>query len=300
MKVETMANTQLSAPLTKEQAFELVDAVMEREDLALSASAHEDDDGGWVFEATCHGKPDLAAFDSLASDVLGGSVGFSSQQLDPDVDWVAKSLEGLKPVSAGGFFVYGSHDEEEVPTGQIPILIDAAQAFGTGHHETTTGCLEAISQILKFKKPHSMLDVGTGTGILAIALAKRIRRPVIASDIDPVCVTTTKANARQNHVTKNVVAVEAAGLNDRLIANNGPYDLIVANILAGPLAKLAPDMGQAAMPGGSLILSGILVSQAARIKAAYGHQGFVFKNQLTRKNWVTLIFEKARVPKRRL
>lgn len=273
---------------------------MEREDLALNASAHEDDNGEWVFEATCHGKPNLEAFNALADEVLGGSVGFSQQQLDPDVDWVAKSLEGLKPVRAGGFFVYGSHDEEAVPPGHIPIQIDAAQAFGTGHHETTTGCLDAIAQILKHKSPQYMLDVGTGTGILAIALAKRTRLPVIASDIDPICVTTTRANARQNRVSQNVIAVEAAGLNNRLIADNGPYDLIVANILAGPLAQLAPAMGRAAMPGGSLILSGILVSQATRIKAAYGQQDFVFKYQLTRKDWATLIFEKARASKRRL
>lgn len=294
-----MADTQLSTPLSKEQAYALVDAVMERDDLALNASAHEDDNGEWVFEATCHGKPDVEAFNALAQQVLGGTVGFSTQQLDPDIDWVAKSLEGLKPVRAGGFFVYGSHDDESVPPGLIPIRIDAAQAFGTGHHETTTGCLEAIAQTLKHKSPTRMLDVGTGTGILAIAMAKRTRLPVIASDIDPVCVTTTRANARQNRVSQNVVALEAAGLNNRLIADNGPYDLIVANILAGPLAQLAPAMGRAAAPGGSLILSGILLSQAARVKAAYGQNGFVFKYQLTRKNWATLVFEKPRGQKRR-
>ena len=294
-----MTDTQLSTPLTKDQAYALVDAVMERDDLALNASAYEDESGEWVFEATCLGKPDIEAFNALAAEVLGGSVGFSTQQLDRDIDWVAKSLEGLQPVHAGGFFVYGSHDQETVPPGHIPIQIDAAQAFGTGHHETTTGCLEAINDILKYKKPTHMLDVGTGTGILAIALAKRTHLPVIASDIDPVCVSTTRANARQNRVSQNIVAVEAAGLGHRFITDNGPYDMIVANILAGPLAQLAPAMGRAAMPGGSLILSGILMSQAARIKAAYGQQGFIFKHQLTRKNWVTLIFEKAKASKRR-
>jgi ribosomal protein L11 methyltransferase len=294
-----MAQSQLSVPLTKEQAYSLVDAVMELDELALTASAHEDENGEWVFEATCENEPDIEAFNELAEKVLGGKVGFTASRIDPDTDWVSKSLEGLKPVQAGGFYVYGSHDSANVPTGLTPLHIDAAQAFGTGHHETTTGCLEAIDRLLKRKKPQNMLDVGTGTGILAIALAKRTRLPVIASDIDPVCVSTTVANAELNQVRNDIICVEAAGLDHRLISDNSPYDLIVANILAGPLAKLAPAIGRAAAPGASIILSGILVPQAARIKAAYGQQDMVFKSQITKNNWVTLTFEKARASKRR-
>lgn len=292
-----MAQSQLSLPLTKEQAYLLVDAIMEQDELALTASAHEDENGEWVFEATCEDEPDVAAFNKIAEKVLGGKVDFTATQLDPDIDWVGKSLEGLQPVQAGGFYVFGSHDSTDVPKGLTPLHIDAAQAFGTGHHETTTGCLEAIDQLLKRKKPYNMLDVGTGTGILAIALAKRTKLPVIASDIDPICVTTTRANAMQNGVKKKIIAVEATGLENRLISDNSPYDFIVANILAGPLAKLAPAMGRAAAPGASIVLSGILVSQAARIKAAYGQQDMVFKSQITKAEWVTLTFEKARAPK---
>ena len=139
-----MGVDQLSVPLTKEQALRLVDAVSEREDLALTASAHEDEEtGDWVFEATCDSPPDLEAFTELARHVLGGAVEFSVAPIDPEVNWVAKSLEGLPPVIAGGFYVYGSHHEGPVPSGLTPMKIDAAQAFGTGHHETTTGCLEA-------------------------------------------------------------------------------------------------------------------------------------------------------------
>lgn len=295
-----MAQSQLSVPLTKEQAYSLVDAVMELDELALTASAHEDENGEWVFEATCENEPDIAAFNQLAEHVLGGTVGFTASQLDPEMDWVSKSLEGLQPVEAGGFYIYGSHDSAKVPTGVTPLHIDAAQAFGTGHHETTTGCLEAIDKLLKRKKPMHMLDVGTGTGILAIALAKRTKLPVIASDIDPICVTTTRANAEMNGVKKEIIAVEATGLENRLISDNAPYDFIVANILAGPLAKLSPAIGLAAAPGASIVLSGILVSQAARIKAAYGQQDMVFKSQITKKEWVTLTFEKAKASKRLL
>lgn len=287
-----MSQSQISVPLTKEQAYALVDAVMERDDLALTASAHEDDNGEWVFEATCSDEPDIEAFNALAKSVLGGAVSFAVEKIDPDFDWVSKSLEGLKPVIAGGFYVYGSHDMDNIPGGLTPLHIDAAQAFGTGHHETTTGCLEAIDRILKRKKPRFLLDVGTGTGVLAIALAKRLRRPVIASDIDPISVRITKENAELNGVTNDIIAVEATGLENRLISDNSPYDLIVANILAGPLAQLAPAIGRAAMPGATIILSGILTPQAARVIAAYGQQGMILKERITRKEWATLILEK--------
>ncbi len=287
-----MSQSQISVPLTKEQAYALVDAVMERDDLALTASAHEDENEEWVFEATCTDEPDIEAFNALAKTVLGGKVSFAVEKIDPDFDWVSKSLEGLKPVAAGGFYVFGSHDKDTVPTGVTPLHIDAAQAFGTGHHETTTGCLIAIDRILKRKKPRYLIDVGTGTGVLAIALAKRLRRPVIASDIDPVSVHITKENAQLNGVANDIIAVEATGLENRLISDNSPYDLIVANILAGPLAQLAPAIGRAAMPGATIILSGILTHQAARVIAAYGQQGMILKERITRKEWATLILEK--------
>jgi len=284
---------QVSVALTKDQAYALVDAVMERDDLALTASAHEiEETGEWVFEATCDSPPDLAAFNELARQVLGGDVGFAVEPVDPEVNWVAKSLEGLQPVVAGGFYIYGSHETAPVHSGFIGLRIDAAQAFGTGHHETTTGCLEAIDRILKRRRPRHLLDVGTGTGVLALALAKRLRTPVIATDIDPIAVSTTIDNARDNGVGQFIVAVEATGLDHRLIATNGPYDLIVANILAGPLTALAPGMGRIAVRGANLVLSGILDTQAARVTAAYARQGMVLRQKLQRKDWVTLILEK--------
>ncbi|MBD8064195.1 50S ribosomal protein L11 methyltransferase [Devosia sp. PTR5] len=283
---------QLSVSLTKDQAYALVDAVSERDDLALTASAHEDEaTGEWVFEATCDSPPDIDGFNALAQEVLGGTIDFAVETIDPEVNWVQKSLEGLPPVVAGGFYVYGSHSTEPVPAGMTAMRIDAAQAFGTGHHETTTGCLEAIDRLLKRSRPVRMLDVGTGTGVLAIALAKRTRRLVIASDIDPVSVSTTRQNAADNGVGQLVVAVEAEGLNNATIQQNGPYDLIVANILAGPLQALAPAVGRAASRGATIILSGILEHQARGVINAYARQGMVLTQKLQRKEWTTLMLE---------
>jgi ribosomal protein L11 methyltransferase len=266
---------------------------MEEDGLAATASAHEDEaTGEWVFEATCTSEPDLDSFAEVARATLGGDVQFSVERIDPAVDWVTKSLEGLKPVVAGGFYVHGSHDDGHAPAGMTSIRIDAAQAFGTGHHETTTGCLEAIDRTLKRRRIRRPLDVGTGTGVLAIAIAKRLRLPVIAGDIDPVAVRTAGANARDNGVGRFVGTVEAAGVSHRLIAANAPYDLIVANILSGPLAMLAPAMTRLAGRGGTLILSGILNTQAVRVSTAYAAQGAVIRERLVRGDWTTLILEK--------
>ena len=289
-----MTLSQLSVPLTKDQAYALVDAVMAADDLAITASAHENEETGeWVFEATCDAEPNVEAFDALAREVLGGRVSFAVEALDPDVNWVAKSLEGLQPVVAGGFYVHGSHEDTPPPAGVTPILIDAAQAFGTGHHETTTGCLEAIDRALKRRRFRSMIDVGTGTGVLAIALAKRTHLPVLATDIDPIAVTTAAENARDNGVGRYVISIEATGLDHRQIATSAPYDLIVANILAGPLTALAPGMRKIAEPGCVVILSGILVHQAPRVIAAYSRMGIVLRQKITKKEWATLVMERV-------
>ena len=292
-----MTLSQLSVPLTKDQAYALVDAVMARQDIspiAITASAHENEDTGeWVFEATCDSEPDVEAFNQIARETLGGNVSFAVEAIDPTVNWVAKSLEGLQPVVAGGFYVHGSHEEGPPPAGLTAIRIDAAQAFGTGHHETTTGCLEAIDRALKRKRYRSMLDVGTGTGVLAIALAKRTHLPVLASDIDPIAVTTTVENARDNGVGRYIIAIEATGLDHRQIAAGAPYDMIVANILAGPLVSLAPGMRRITAIGATVILSGILNTQANRVITAYSQQGIVLRQRIVKKEWTTLVLERV-------
>lgn len=288
-----MTLSQLSTPLTKDQAYALVDAVMARDDLAITASAHEDaDTGEWVFEATCDSEPDLDAFNALARDTLGGEVSFAVEAIDPAVNWVAKSLEGLKSVIAGGFFVYGSHEDAVPTSGVTPIRIDAAQAFGTGHHETTTGCLEAIDRALKRRRYSQMIDVGTGTGVLAIALAKRTHLPVLATDIDPIAVTTTVENARDNGVGNYVIALEATGLDHRQIATGAPYDMVVANILAGPLIALAPEIVQHLAPQATVVLSGLLVAQGPGVTAAYEAEGMKLVRQGEQEGWLTLTLER--------
>jgi ribosomal protein L11 methyltransferase len=237
--------------------------------------------------------PDLLACEALARDVLGGDVDVSIAPVDPDVNWVAKTLVGLKPVLAGGVYVYGSHEQASPPPGAIAIRIDAAEAFGTGHHETTTGCLEAIEMTLKRRRPRKLLDVGTGTGVLAIALARRTRLPVLASDIDPVATRTALANARDNGVGPLLTGVTAPGLAHPVITRGAPYDLIVANILAGPLVALAPAIGRAAAPRATVILSGLLVTQATWVGNAYRQQRLILRQRLIRGDWATLILEKA-------
>jgi ribosomal protein L11 methyltransferase len=253
--------------------------------------------GEWVFEATCDALPDLTAFESLAKTTLGGAVDFAIAAIDPEMNWVAKSLEGLKPVIAGGFYVHGGHDAGAAPAGLIDIHIDAAEAFGTGHHETTTGCLEAIDRTLKRSKPRHMLDVGTGTGVLAIALARRTHLNVIASDIDPIATRTAAENAHLNGVGRQVIAVTAPGLDHPLIAKSAPYDLIVANILAGPLMELSESFAAAIRPGGRVLLSGLLVEQADMIVSTYKRRGFEPERQIDLETggawWRTLLLQRT-------
>lgn len=288
--VENLSSPQ---PLTREQAYALVDAVMAEDDLAVTASAHEDEaTGEWFFEATALSEPDLEIFRRLAAETLGGDVDFAVETLDPEINWVARSLEGLHAVSAGGFYVHGSHETAPAPAGSTPIRIDAAQAFGTGHHETTTGCLEAIDRALRLRRYRRIIDVGTGTGVLAIAIARRAHARVLATDIDPVATGTARDNAADNGVGRLVTTLTAAGLDHPAIARGAPYDLLVANILAGPLVSLAPGMARIAAHGATVILSGILDRQATRVAAAYAGAGLHLKRKLLRRGWVTLVLEK--------
>ena len=206
----------------------------------------------------------------------------------PDIDWVARSLEGLKPVRAGRFFVHGAHDRALRRIGSIAIEIEAGLAFGTGHHGTTAGCLEMIDRVVRRERPHNALDLGTGSAVLAIAVARLARIPVLATDIDPVAVRVARQNVRLNGTSAYVQAVTATGFHHPAFATNAPFDLIVANILAKPLMQLAPGMARHIAPGGSLILSGILDRQRDAVVAAYVGQRFRHVKTLHREGWVTI------------
>jgi ribosomal protein L11 methyltransferase len=223
--------------------------------------------------------------DSLGSDAFCAPV--AAQEME-DVDWTAISLRGLHPVSAGRFLVHGSHDRDAALPGRIAIEIDAAQAFGTGHHATTAGCLIALEEVLKKRRPVNALDMGTGSGLLAIAIAKATRQPVLGIDIDPVAVKIAVHNAALNHVTPWTRMITADGTRHQEIRNGAPYDLIVANILAGPLMRRAPDIARILAAGGQLILSGLLTSQRERVVAAYGLQGIVLQRARPFEEWCVL------------
>lgn len=210
----------------------------------------------------------------------------------PDADWIKLSQEGLPPVRAGRFFVYGAHDGGRVPDGVIPIRIEAGMAFGTGHHETTALCLAVLSDLSKKRRYDNVLDLGCGTGLLAIGAAKLWRRKVMASDIDMVAVEVTKENAASNNERALVHAVMADGLTHPALAARAPYDLVIANILAGPLTRLAPQIARAVAPGGTIVLSGLLRWQENLVLAFYRPHGLVFRGARRDGPWSALVLER--------
>lgn len=205
----------------------------------------------------------------------------------PDIDWVAKSLEGLKPVRAGRFIVHGAHGRDSRRPGQIGIEIEAGRAFGTGHHGTTAGCLMMIEEVVRRARPATALDLGTGSAVLAIGLAKLARIPVLATDIDPVAVAVARQNVQLNGMGRRVNLITAPGFHHAVFSKRR-FDMIIANILARPLMKLAPAMARHLKPGGSLILSGILDHQRRAVLAAYANVRFRHIRTRQLGEWVTL------------
>jgi ribosomal protein L11 methyltransferase len=209
-----------------------------------------------------------------------------------DTDWVAKSLEGLRPVRAGRFVIHGRHDRGAIRPNDIAIEIEAGQAFGTGHHGTTAGCLLAIAAVAKSRRVVRAIDAGTGTGVLAIAIARRTGARVMATDIDPLAVRIAADNAKANGVGARVRAAHTGGLAGRAFDLFGAADLIVANILAGPLTALAPAIRRRLAPGGTVILSGLLPDQRARIVATYRGVGLRLAGARVRDGWLTVRMER--------
>ncbi|RWD65408.1 MAG: 50S ribosomal protein L11 methyltransferase [Mesorhizobium sp.] len=271
-----------------DRIFAALDAAFEDEGLPLAVL--EVDESNDIHEVSLYADGDVDAVEARINDILAGLA--LSKQVErealPDIDWVARSLEGLKPVRAGRFFVHGAHDRGKRRSSDLAIEIEAGLAFGTGHHGTTAGCLEMLDQVVRRERPRNALDLGTGSAVLAIALAKLAHIPVLATDIDPVAVRVAAANARLNHVKALVETVTAPGFHHPIFAMRAPFDLIVANILARPLMRLAPQMARHIKLGGSLVLSGILDRQRDAVISAYVGQAFRHVRTLHREGWVTI------------
>ena len=229
----------------------------------------------------------------LLSQLAGTAVHVA---LVPDQDWVKLSQEGLPPVRASRFFVYGAHDRGTVPPTVIPIRIEAGLAFGTGHHESTAHCLALISDLARRRRFVRLLDLGCGTGVLAIAMARLWRSQVLAADIDPVAAEVTRENVRTNDVAPLVRAVTADGLAHAAVRRRAPYDLILANILAGPLTRLAPSIAGAVAPRGYVLLSGLLRWQENLVLSFYRPHGLILRGRRRDGNWSALLLERAKRP----
>lgn len=272
-----------------------INDILERtfEDDGYATAIFEVDQGGreWAAEILI---TDMSAEEAvgLVRDRVGAdafAAPIEAEEL-PEINWVAKSLEGLKPVHAGRFFVHGSHDRDKRPFSAHSIEVEAALAFGTGHHGTTAGCLVELDRLLNRRSYNRILDLGTGTGVLAIAIAMMTKQEVIATDIDPVAVRITRENAEKNGVGPLVKAFAANGVDDRRFGEEGPFDLVVANILAKPLTKLSAPLSRRMAWPATLVLSGLLEHDGPRIVSAYAMQGFKLVRKRSYDGWLTLTF----------
>ncbi|RYE33931.1 MAG: 50S ribosomal protein L11 methyltransferase [Hyphomicrobiales bacterium] len=294
--------TVLELSTSGEQARTLTELLGEIFDPTETAiSAFEVEDGittlslniPWKVEIYFATPPDEEAVRDLLRPIVGEIVDKTPFTTVNTKDWVANSLDGLKPVRAGRVLVHGAHDRNVVRVNDVAIEIEAALAFGTGHHGTTAGCLLALDAELKKRRPRHGIDIGTGTGILGLALAKQIKRKVVAGDIDAVAVEVSAHNARLNHAPNALDLYVAPGLRHAKADRPGHFDFVFANILAGPLKRLAPSIARVLSSNGTLVLSGLLVMDVAGVVATYRHQGVYLASHSQREGWATLVMKKG-------
>lgn len=276
-------------------AKRIVDLLTESfEEGQAAIAAFESPEGRWDVTVHFADPPDETSIRELVSlasdDTVADSIVFDSIEAK---DWVKESLEGLVPVRAGRFIVHGQHDRDKVRPNQLGIEIEAALAFGTGHHGTTRGCLIYLDDVLRAKAPTRMLDLGTGTGVLAIAAAKATKRRVLATDIDPMSVQVARENMRLNGVGNLVDTICATGFASPAFGERAPFDLILANILANPLRAMSTDMARHLTTNGMLILSGLLPHQAMSVIAAYRARGLVLRKHQIIEGWSSLLMQRA-------
>lgn len=300
------ASWKISLPCTKAEAETLAAdigplALLEPTPVLMTSEPDPAAPDHWRLDAYFEGEPDAETVRLLIG--LVPSAAGTAPAIEPvaDADWVTLSQAGLEPIRAGRFFVHTAAHADAVPADAVAFSIEASQAFGTGQHETTTGCLLMIDR-LKAGGAHftRIADVGTGTGLLAFA-ARAVWRGarVVASDIDPIAIAVCHENAQINGIPAGTRAgqvelITAPGLDHQRLRARAPYDLLIANILAGPLVELAPSLAGALKPGGSLILAGLLDHQADRVIAAYRQQGLRYAERIVLGDWPTLRLVKRR------
>jgi ribosomal protein L11 methyltransferase len=290
-----------SVSTSEAAARHLLDALAETFDSThVVVAASEDRDGRWTVSLHFHEAPNETAVRALLALAAGPETANALVfARDGAADWVEASLQGLTPVEAGRFIVHGAHDRARVPANRIGIEIEAALAFGTGHHGTTRGCLLALDRLAK-RRPGGtgskarVLDLGTGSGVLAIAAARALRRPVLASDNDPRAVRAARANARHNRVSAAVEIILADGFKARRFRARASFDLVFANILLAPLQRMASPMAGLMHPRGCVVLSGPLAAQANAALAAYRAHGLVLAQRIQLEGWVTLVLRGRR------
>ena len=275
-------------------ANRIVDILSESVDGSdVAVAAFERPDGRWDVTMYFSAPPDQDAVRHLILLTAGPEIA-STATFDTVAaqDWVRSSLEGLAPVRAGRFMVHGQHDRERVPPNKLGIEIEAALAFGTGHHGTTRGCLLLLDQVLRQRMPERVLDLGSGTGVLAIAAAKARQRRVFASDIDGRAVLVARENAKLNGVGRLVHTVCATGVSAPSFAAEGPFDLVLANILAAPLRRLAYPMSRYLAPSAFVVLSGLLPHQADSVIVSYRAHGLKLVRRLRLDGWASLLMQR--------
>lgn len=260
-----------------------------------AVTALEDSPGGtWTVEGISEDEPERPAITAalaLAAATVGTPPPDTVIEPLPEVDWLALNRQSFPPIREGRVWIRGSHVDEPAPAASIELIIDAARAFGSGSHPTTALCLRAIQDLAKRRRPRNVLDLGCGSGILAMALAKLVPSSrTLAVDLDPVSVATARENARMNRVANRITTRVSNGWRAPVVQRAAPYDLVVANILAGPLAEMAPHLRKGLAPGGIAILSGLLTQQERWVIAAHRAQGLRLRTRYRRDGWSALVF----------
>jgi len=290
----TTYKVSLHGDLSADAALALCDQLETINPVPLSVSCFEAAGGVWHVEAF---HEDTVAAHRFVDNARATAKGAGCTELDVEAlgetDWVAVTQRNLRPVVAGPFFVHGAHDRARAAGRRLALEIDAQVAFGTAHHATTVGCLKALARLADQRRHRRVLDLGCGTGILAIAMARLLpNADILATDIDPSAIEIARTNCRINRVGQRVRVLLAAGIEHPSLRARPRFDLVVANILAGPLAVLAKPLAARLSPGADLVLSGILAAQTARVEAAYRAAGFRLATRSTLEEWVTLVLQR--------